>query len=160
MNLDRVNQWLTLIANVGVLAGVFFVAYELQQNRVAIESQTRAEIALSATEDQWNWINFPELTETRIKYQNCEPISQLERNMLGRAIRAEFRRWENTHYQFRQGLYSESEFQGQRNTWQSLMTSSRFVRDWWPNNKQSFSMEFAALIDQLGNSTDAIEECQ
>ena len=32
MNTDRVNQWLTLGANVGVLAGIVFLALEIRQN--------------------------------------------------------------------------------------------------------------------------------
>jgi hypothetical protein len=37
MNLDRFNSWLTLSANLAVLAGILFLAYEIQQsNRIAI----------------------------------------------------------------------------------------------------------------------------
>ena len=32
MSIDKLNSWLTLAANVGVLVGIFFLAYELQQN--------------------------------------------------------------------------------------------------------------------------------
>lgn len=37
MNIEKINTWLTLIANVGVLAGIVFLALEIQQsNRIAI----------------------------------------------------------------------------------------------------------------------------
>jgi hypothetical protein len=29
---DKVNQWLTLVANLGVIAGLVFLGYEVQQN--------------------------------------------------------------------------------------------------------------------------------
>ncbi len=32
MNLDKTNQWIMIAANVGVLAGIIFLAVELQQN--------------------------------------------------------------------------------------------------------------------------------
>ena len=35
MNLDSTNRRLTLVANIGVLAGIIFLAYELQLNTVA-----------------------------------------------------------------------------------------------------------------------------
>ena len=39
MDSDRLNRWLTLGANLGVLAGIFFLAAEIQQsNRIAIAS--------------------------------------------------------------------------------------------------------------------------
>ena len=44
MKLDNLNKWLTLIANVGVLSGIVFLAIEVQQNSNAISSQTRSTI--------------------------------------------------------------------------------------------------------------------
>jgi len=39
MDTDRVNRWLSLLANVGVIAGIIFLAVEIQQsNRIAIAS--------------------------------------------------------------------------------------------------------------------------
>ena len=39
MNLDRLNQWLTLLANLGVLIGLIFLIAELNQsNRIAVYS--------------------------------------------------------------------------------------------------------------------------
>lgn len=32
MKLDKLNQWLTLAANLGVLVGILFVAVQLRQN--------------------------------------------------------------------------------------------------------------------------------
>jgi hypothetical protein len=44
--MDRLNSWLTLIANVGVLGGFLFLAYEIQQNT----AQLRAEASYSINE--------------------------------------------------------------------------------------------------------------
>jgi hypothetical protein len=39
MEMDHTNRWLTLAANVGVIAGILFLAFEIQQsNRIAIAS--------------------------------------------------------------------------------------------------------------------------
>lgn len=39
MNLDKLNQWLSLLANVGVLVGLIFLIVELNQsNRIAVYS--------------------------------------------------------------------------------------------------------------------------
>jgi len=46
MNSDSWNKWLTLIANVGVLAGLMLVAYEI--------NQTRTQLLLSASADSTN----------------------------------------------------------------------------------------------------------
>lgn len=39
MNMDQLNRWLALAGNVGVIAGILFLAFEIQQsNRIAIAS--------------------------------------------------------------------------------------------------------------------------
>jgi len=40
MKLDKSNQWLALLANVGVVAGIIFLAFELQQNNKQLELQS------------------------------------------------------------------------------------------------------------------------
>ena len=42
MDSDRLNRWLTLGANVGVLIGIVFLAFELQQNNENLAAQQRA----------------------------------------------------------------------------------------------------------------------
>lgn len=44
-SLDKTNKWLTLLANVGVIAGIVFLAQELQQaNGFALAEQDRSRI--------------------------------------------------------------------------------------------------------------------
>ncbi len=45
MSLDKVNRWLTLLANVGVLAGIVFLALEMRHSSNAINAQTYDSIA-------------------------------------------------------------------------------------------------------------------
>jgi len=51
MNMDKVNQWLSLLGNLGVVAGIIFLAIELQNNTRATEAQTRN----SMTENLVSW---------------------------------------------------------------------------------------------------------
>ena len=45
MDRDRLNWWLTILANVGMLGGLVFVGFEIRQNT----SQLRAEASSSIT---------------------------------------------------------------------------------------------------------------
>lgn len=38
--MDKVNKWLMLVANLGVIAGIIFLAIEIQQNNSLLEAQT------------------------------------------------------------------------------------------------------------------------
>ena len=46
MNLEKTNQWLTFLANFGVIGGLLFLGYETQQNTL----QLRAEASYSINE--------------------------------------------------------------------------------------------------------------
>lgn len=41
MEIDKLNRWLTLGANIGVIAGILFLAIELQQNNELMAAQNR-----------------------------------------------------------------------------------------------------------------------
>jgi len=40
MNFENVNRWLTLLANLGVIAGIVFLAFELRQNNQLLVAQS------------------------------------------------------------------------------------------------------------------------
>ncbi len=45
MNLEKVNQWLTLLASIGVLVGIVFLAIEMRNSSDAVTAQMRDSIA-------------------------------------------------------------------------------------------------------------------
>jgi ATP phosphoribosyltransferase regulatory subunit HisZ len=54
MNMEKLNHWLTLVANFGVIAGVVFLAYELRQNNELLEQGSR----YSMLQNQKDWTQF------------------------------------------------------------------------------------------------------
>ena len=42
--MNKMNQWMTVTANLAVIAGIVFLGVEIQQNTRAIENQTRDSI--------------------------------------------------------------------------------------------------------------------
>ncbi len=44
MNTEALNRWLTLTANVGVIAGIVFLAVEIRQNTDMMRAQTRSSV--------------------------------------------------------------------------------------------------------------------
>ena len=51
--MDRLNQWLTLVANIGVVAGVLFVGFEIKQNTEQVQAQV-AQGIMAALREQGN----------------------------------------------------------------------------------------------------------
>ena len=42
MNLDKASQWLTIITNLGVIAGLVLLVYELNQNAALMRAEIHA----------------------------------------------------------------------------------------------------------------------
>ncbi len=148
MILDNLNRWLTLIANLGVLIGVFLVAYELQQNREAIEAQTRTAISNQAADGLSSFAENLPLLEALIKDDQGQELTPIEERLIFYNLAAGFRRWENIHFQYRQGLYSEEEFSGQRQAWDRSMQIER-RKEFWTRYKNDYSSQFVEMIDSF-----------
>jgi len=85
MNLDQLNRWLTLVANIGVIMGIVFLAIEINQNQTALEEQnmlTRLSARESNTEMlgefRYLLLENPDLLQVWEKAQTDEPLTKLE----------------------------------------------------------------------------------
>jgi len=63
MKLDSTNRWLTSAASIGILAGIFFLAYEFQQNTVATRLEAASNFNASFSELEWFIAGNPEFAE-------------------------------------------------------------------------------------------------
>ncbi len=137
-----------MLANVGVLAGIVFLALEIRQNSEVVRAQSRAQIASEAADHLMRRAENPQLAEIVIRADDGEELSRVEQLLLLNWQQSMLRRWENIHYQYRQGLYSEEEYFGNRTAWRGVV-SNRSTRQHWEQYRDSFSPEFAAEIDRL-----------
>ena len=148
MNSKSLNKWLSLVTNLGVLIGVFLVAYELRQNSVTMQAQTRSEITAQNLDSVAMSLDNPHVLEALEKESRNEQLTPIEERILNTITRSRFRRWENIHYQYRRGLYSNEEFAGQLNVWERSVAANR-NQEFWIRNREDFSVDFAELIDRF-----------
>ena len=85
MDLDKLNKWLTLLANLGVVAGIFFLAVEIRQNQSMLEDSNRLsrfESRMSAVDtfNDWRgqWVQDEELTRIWVTGHSGEGLSAIE----------------------------------------------------------------------------------
>jgi hypothetical protein len=149
MESDRVNRWLTLGANIGVLAGIVLLIFELSQNREMMRAQTRNEISDRLVDIQMTIASNPQLADVLYRARIGEELSGGERTQFNQRNAALYRYWENVHYQYRLGLYDDSEYLKQRDAWRSYVNSSKAVADVWCRNRDEFSVEFEKEVNQL-----------
>ena len=115
MNIDKLNQWLSLIANVGVLAGILIVAVELRQTQTELraESSTMRTQMIRDTNNASASINVRRIRE---KIDRNEDLSQEEDNQARSFMSNVLRYLENLHYQSQIGVLDNEIWNGNRNT--------------------------------------------
>jgi len=121
LKLSSINEWLTLAANLGVLAGILFLGLEISQNTAALRS-TAYENRTNTLFDQFNMITSSEelmtgLAKMQWNTNFCDPDPSLvsaltdEENIaVSVYFRANWARYQNAHFQFQEGVLDEAYF--------------------------------------------------
>ncbi len=146
------GQILQLLGNVGVIVGILLLVYELNQNRDLMEAQTRNAIAETIVQILIDEANNLELGQAQLKIESGESLSPLEERQVGLNQVARFRYWENVYYQYRQGLFDDNEYIGQRESWRRILSDAR-VREHWCRRANLHSEQFLAEINALLGET-------
>ena len=147
MNLDSLNKWLMLAANLGVIAGIIFLAIEINQNSLSTQAQTRTQLTVIANQ-MIEFISKPEYVEARTKQLTGEELSEYEESLLGAQVLLQLRTGENVFYQHRIGTFNDEEFQGYENFYREYFQRP-FNRETWEDRKNIFSPDFQKEIEVL-----------
>ncbi len=149
MDKDRLNRWwFGLAANLGVVAGIVLLVYELEQNREMMRAQTRNELSVQIVDLLSQVATSDELSSLLFRSESGEPLNDEEIVQFRHRALAMLRYFENVHYQYRQGMYDEEEFSAQQEAWRGFLTNAAYVSIWcaW---RETFSPEFRMALDGL-----------
>ncbi len=142
----RLREGAELVGILAVVVGLFFVGFELQQNQLGLQAQTRASLAQIDIESIRSFRLDDQLMQQRVgtdpRYNSVEEL----RNSLW--IREVARTAEHHFYQYRIGTFDSREFQGVRTLWKSRFSTPEY-RNWWNANKAEFSTVFQDEFDAL-----------
>jgi hypothetical protein len=114
--LDKLNKWLTLLANFGVLAGIVFLAIEISQNTESLEMNRQIALAEAyATrnntiqDSQVQAAVSPDFAALYVKWQQqgSEALTEEERFRVTSWETARYFRIESQYIMWEQGLLKE-----------------------------------------------------
>ena len=149
MGNDRVTRWLSLVANGGALVGLLLIGLQLRQNRTLMRAQVRHDLAMGIVE----LLNVPasdsQLASVLRRAGLGEPLTPDELFQFRLRSNALLRYWEDVHYQYRRGLYDETEFSRQKAAWRSTLASSVGLVAYWCAVRTLYSPRFAAELNGL-----------
>ena len=149
MNLDSLNKWLTLLANIGVITGIIFLAVEVSQNNDFLAYEERLS-SVQQSMDAYEAISQdPQLSELIVKDRIGEQLTPAEELQLASYWMRNFHNWQWNYQEFPERTYYWSGIQRVFENYPSVQ------RAWDGNSKGSvsagkdnFSPEFVRFIEQ------------
>ena len=144
--MDKANQWLTLLTNIGVLLGLVVLIYEINQNNVALENETDVAIYAISAENILQVIENSELRELLIRAEDThfEDFSRSDQIMLGTYWAYEIH---HLNLQFRLHQRNNAEFDNIV-FYKSDLTLRPF-QTWWSRAQINHTKEFIDFVDLM-----------
>ena len=141
------GQSMTILANLGVIAGIFFLAVEVQQNTGMMEAQTRDSVTSKQIEYyltiSQNEFAADTLTKGRLGQLNAESTEATAFFFMTTSL---FRTWENEWYQYDKGLFEEQEFLARSNNWAQLLNLFPGYKAHWEVTSTNYSVGFVDYV--------------
>lgn len=145
VNIEAINAIAQLIAALGVIASLFYLAAQIRQNTrslraVVVDALAHAMVDLLA-------VQGPELTRSFANVtENWEGSSEDDRLRALPFILATFKLFENAWFQQRQGTLSAEQWQG----WDAYMRTYYHrpgIKRWWSMRHPVFSIGFRDYLE-------------
>ncbi len=146
--MDKVNQWLSLIANLGVIAGVLFVGWEIQQNTEQMRAEIAHEIMSSLREAGQP---LTELSTADIYARGVadpDTLSDAEKYQFNAITAAFFRVFEEAFLHYREGRLEEAYWQSISGQLERVLRTPG-IRQNWQQTQGSYNPAFREWGDSL-----------
>jgi hypothetical protein len=151
---SKLNEWLTLLTNIAVVAGIVFLAWEIQQNNHLLKSESRQALV---TNDQESLLVAIDNVDIFQKLGQEEPLSQEDQYRVSFIYIVDLRNREFEYFQYQNGLLDEETWLSYRNILVFNHSSPR-GRAWWDKvGRTVVNTEFAAMIDTLLDESPIID---
>ena len=145
----ELGQSLEIIANVGVLVGIIFLALEINQNTALIEaemSQNRTDTAMTEAQSIYNSDHLPGILTA---LRNGESITDVDEERIYHWARSFNRNMENQLRLYRLGMLEENIVRSMEFAIQDVIGISPVTRGIWERTKLQYSDEYIQVVDRV-----------
>ena len=149
VNSDRLNRWLTLGANVGILAGLILVAVQIQQNSQLVRMQLVNEGNLSSNEIWVSATGEKPLEAIAKSIENPEELTFAEFLVVDLYLFSNMNLLYRSYELAREGIFDAADWQSSVEALAPYFIANKFGRIWWREEASLFfSPEFSAFVDK------------
>jgi len=144
MKLDDINKWLMLVANFGVIAGIFFLGIEVQQNNELMEAQTRLARTVSSQNSFAPVIQNTQLAATLANEMNLS----VDQVLKGYYFQHTLIGWQYSWGEYQAGTLDESDLPS--SGWAiTINTNPAFLSHWqFAKTSDAYNPDFLKYIDE------------
>ena len=148
MSAEKVNRWLSLGANFGVVIGLVLLIIEIGQTTEMMQAQinqSRTDTAISEQQAVFNSDYIPALVAKRDK---GEPFSEQEMIRYRTYFRSGNRNQDNNLWQYNQGFLGENIPRSIRGFARTVIGGSEIGITTWDSQKYSYTDEYVAFVEE------------
>ena len=153
MQMENLNRWLTLGANIGVLVGIAFLVVEINQNTVSTRIAARDGATQGHIEYVAHLLDSSVLASAIAKADANQALSHIETTQLILFHELRWRHYERVFYQYKNGVISDQEWAGYKSgiaqSFQDDNVLWKISRDSWENFKAKLSVDFRTYVEGL-----------
>lgn len=159
MDYDKLNRWLSLVANFGVLIGLFLLIVEIDQNSDLVRAQIHQARSDEHIAARMAVADSDHFLAAMLKFEQAggfgdfasiDQLSPLEARRIREFLIARHQDYDNLEFQYQQG-YLDQEYYDYR-----IAPSIRFFAPWWErlgifdavSRRPSFQKEIDRLLSE------------
>ena len=148
MNAGKINSWLTLGANVGVVVGLMLLIFEISQNTEMMRAQINQSRTDTALFQQYSMSDTDYMAPIVAKIQRGELLSDEETIRYDAHMRAFNRNQDNNLWQYNQGYLGDNIPASIRGGVRAVIGQSELGVFTWDHQKYSYTDEYIAFADE------------
>lgn len=138
------GETITIVANLGVIAGILFLAIELQQNNRLLDAQVSYNLLMHRTAMKNETYLNPEVAAFRFKVASDEELSPIEQFRLNARRESSLLGYEWEYLQYRSGNLGYLPL----DQWRRFMNEARWQTNVWEPNRNLLSEEFIDFVER------------
>ena len=148
--MQRIQDWLSLLANVAVLAGILFLAVEIRQNTEAIVAASSTALTVQSIEFFAVGLDNAVVASALHKQSAGIELDPFEAGQLSRLQYLNFRVFENAYLQYLRGFYDEEEWDRYSRIIRRIFSSNPVAVQMWERNRGvGFTTAFEGEVERL-----------
>jgi hypothetical protein len=159
MTSDRLNWFLTVAANVGVVLGLGFLAIEVRHNTLATQATLHLDLVSYGRDNAEILVSDPELAAIVFRGEHDPTsLSPLERERFLLFTTWRITIWETAFLNHDAGLVSDRYWIGFDGWYSELVRSRPGYRYWWKESRHGFEPSFQNHVKRIlaSQSEDAV----